>query len=68
MTPLLPFTWCADEGADLHGIARCIVSSAMVGLRPVGAGDVRFGSKADIRACTGDVCFTPESGNGPPRL
>ena len=25
--------------------------------------DVRFGSKADIRACSGDVRFTPESGH-----
>src|SRR5262245_45361774 len=27
------------------------------------ARDVRFGSKADIRACSGDVRFTPESGH-----
>ena len=25
---------------------------------------VRFGSKADIRAAKGHVCFTPESGQG----
>src|SRR6516225_8688220 len=29
--------------------------------------DVRFGSKADIGACSGDVCFTPESGHGSTR-
>ncbi len=30
--------------------------------------DVRFGSKADIRACVGHVRFTPESGHSQRRL
>jgi hypothetical protein len=47
---------------------------AAIGLYPdegrglFSAGDVRFGSKADISECSADVCFTPRKRTSEPDL
>jgi hypothetical protein len=35
----------------------------MIGANALQCSDIRFGSKADIRAVHRHVCFTPESGH-----
>jgi hypothetical protein len=44
-------------GRNNHVFAECCASQQILGL------DVRFGSKADIKARLRDVRFTPKSGH-----
>ena len=47
----------AQMGRNNHVFAECCASQQILGL------DVRFGSKADIKARLRDVRFTPKSGH-----